>query len=207
VRCPDARSAQIGRPDGVARSFQVSANKIEPGKPLLACNLLTKDDCRLALADEIEPDRPEVPLVGKPVVLAGGAERLAGTAAGPYGTVVSSQLKGVGPTADAGEEVALPVGAEIAWKNQSYIPVIDISRRQQAGSDQIAQPLRAVGIVVVIIVHLGLRRDFPASDMAIATACLRLFTLGPLLLPECSVPRLNSPITLCSLVVFAMFSS
>ena len=133
-----------------------------------------------------------MPLVGKPVALAGGAERLAGAAAGPGGTVVSSQLKGVGPAADAGEEVALPVGAEIAWKNQSYIPIIDISWRQQAGSDQIAQPLRAVGIIVVIIVHLDLRRDFPASLMAIAIACLRLLTVPPRPpLPLLSVPFLR----------------
>jgi len=38
-----------------------------------------------------------------------------------------------------------------------------------------------------------------ASLKPIATACFLLFTLGPFLLPECNVPRLNSPITLCTL--------
>src|SRR6516164_11647372 len=35
-----------------------------------------------------------------------------------------------------------------------------------------------------------------ASLSAIALACLGLVTFGPLLEPECSAPRLNSPITL-----------
>jgi hypothetical protein len=44
VRRADARSAQIRRPDGVALSFQVSLNKVEPPKAVFACNLLAKDD-------------------------------------------------------------------------------------------------------------------------------------------------------------------
>src|SRR3974390_1090907 len=44
----------------------------------------------------------------------------------------------------------------------------------------------------------------PASDIAIACACLRSFTFGPLFAAECSVPRLNSPMTLCSLVFLGM---
>jgi hypothetical protein len=49
----EARSAGIDRPDGVARSFQVSLYKVEPVKTVLACNLLAKDDWRAALFDEI----------------------------------------------------------------------------------------------------------------------------------------------------------
>jgi hypothetical protein len=44
VRCPDARSRQTDRPDGVAFSFQVIANKIEPAVSNRCRNLLTKDD-------------------------------------------------------------------------------------------------------------------------------------------------------------------
>jgi hypothetical protein len=46
VRRPDARSAQISRPDGVARCFQVSLYKVEPIEAVLARNLLSKDDWR-----------------------------------------------------------------------------------------------------------------------------------------------------------------
>ena len=52
VRRPDARSAQIGGPDGVALCFQVSSNKVEPREASSTRNLLSKDDCRAALADE-----------------------------------------------------------------------------------------------------------------------------------------------------------
>ena len=49
----------------------------------------------------------------------------------------------------------------------------------------------------------------PASLSAMAIACLRLFTLGPLPgpgLPLCSVPCLNSPITFATfLSAFAIF--
>jgi hypothetical protein len=44
VRSPDARSAQIRSPDGVALSFQVSANNVEPREASPARNLLSKDD-------------------------------------------------------------------------------------------------------------------------------------------------------------------
>ena len=49
VRRTDARSAQICRPDGVLRTFQVSEYSIEPSKGIRTCNLLTKNDCRAAL--------------------------------------------------------------------------------------------------------------------------------------------------------------
>jgi hypothetical protein len=54
----DARSANIGRRDGVARSFQVSLYKVEPLKPGAAFNLFAKDDWRAALADEMEERWP-----------------------------------------------------------------------------------------------------------------------------------------------------
>jgi hypothetical protein len=44
VRRADARSAQICRPEGVARCFHVSVYKVEPTEAVLACNLLAKDD-------------------------------------------------------------------------------------------------------------------------------------------------------------------
>jgi hypothetical protein len=44
VRGADARSAEIDRPDGVTRSFQISLYKVEPHEAVLACNLFTNDD-------------------------------------------------------------------------------------------------------------------------------------------------------------------
>lgn len=58
VRRPDARSRETGRPDGVAESFQVSLNKVEPIVLNCSFNLLTKDDARSALCDEPLPGWP-----------------------------------------------------------------------------------------------------------------------------------------------------
>ena len=109
VRRPDARSAQICRPDGVALSFQVSANNVEPREASPARNLFAKDDWRAALADEAEPLGPEVALVVEAEAGTGAGEGLAGARAGPDGAVVGppGEAKGVGPGAEAGECVEL----------------------------------------------------------------------------------------------------
>jgi hypothetical protein len=44
VRSADPRSAEIRRPAGVTRSFQISLYKVEPDKAIRPCNLLTHDD-------------------------------------------------------------------------------------------------------------------------------------------------------------------
>lgn len=77
VRSTDARSRDTGRCEGVADSFHVSLNKVEPAVPNRCFNLLTKDDRRAALLDEVEPEGPEVPLVVEPTTHACHAERLA----------------------------------------------------------------------------------------------------------------------------------
>jgi hypothetical protein len=77
VRRADARSAQIGGPDGISRSLQVSSYSGEPFESIAACNLLAKDHWRAALGDEAEKIGPKVPLILGPPSLAGGTERLA----------------------------------------------------------------------------------------------------------------------------------
>ena len=79
VRRADARSRQIGGPDGIACRFQVSANSGEPRPASLARNLLSKRDWRSALADEAVPLGPEMPSVICAPSQSGNAERLAGT--------------------------------------------------------------------------------------------------------------------------------
>jgi hypothetical protein len=121
VRGADARSAQICRPDGVARCFHVRMYSVEPAEAVLTRNLLSKDDWRTALADEPVELGPEVPVVGKSCSLSGGAEWLAGAGAGPDGPVVgpSGETESVAPDADTGEEVALRVTLEVA---RSHVP-------------------------------------------------------------------------------------
>jgi hypothetical protein len=78
VRRPDARSAQIGGPDGISQCFQVSTYNGEPFPSSLARNLLSKDRCRLALSDKSQELGPEVPVVVEAFAFACCRERLAG---------------------------------------------------------------------------------------------------------------------------------
>jgi hypothetical protein len=55
VRCPDARSRERDRPEGVGQGFHVILNKVDPEVDRLARNLLSKDDWRPALLDEPMP--------------------------------------------------------------------------------------------------------------------------------------------------------
>jgi hypothetical protein len=88
MRRTDARSAQICRPNGVSRCFHVSAYKVEPTETVLARNLLSKDDWRAALADEVMPVGPQVPLIIKPASCTCRAERLARAASCPNGAII-----------------------------------------------------------------------------------------------------------------------
>jgi hypothetical protein len=58
VRSTDARRRERDRPDAVTHGFQVILNKVEPRLCVLARNLLSKDDCRASLLDEVEPGWP-----------------------------------------------------------------------------------------------------------------------------------------------------
>jgi hypothetical protein len=58
VRRADARSAQIGGPDGISQCFQVKTYSSEPLTSKRARNLLSNDDCRTALGDELTKSGP-----------------------------------------------------------------------------------------------------------------------------------------------------
>jgi len=78
VRRPDARSAQIGGPDGISTVFQISAYSGEPLTSILARNLFSKDRWRAALGDELVKSGPEVSFVGMASVLSSARKRLTG---------------------------------------------------------------------------------------------------------------------------------
>jgi hypothetical protein len=77
VGSADARSAQIGGPNGKTQVFQVSTYSGEPFTSILARNLLSKDDWRLTLGDEPFESGPQVALVSNPLAFACRGERLA----------------------------------------------------------------------------------------------------------------------------------
>jgi hypothetical protein len=58
VRRADTASSKYRRPRGVTLPLQVSTNSVEPAPSNSRRNLLSKNDCRSALADETEPMRP-----------------------------------------------------------------------------------------------------------------------------------------------------
>jgi hypothetical protein len=58
VRRTDARRRERDTPEGVTHAFHVSVYKVDPSIDSLACNLLSKDDCRPTLRDEVLPGRP-----------------------------------------------------------------------------------------------------------------------------------------------------
>ena len=107
MRRADARSRENGRPAGVACSFQVSENKVEPRPSSRAFNLLAKDCCRAMLANEPEPLGPQVTFVGETAALSSAREGLARTGTGPDFAITGPAGKGEGegPAPDSGEEM------------------------------------------------------------------------------------------------------
>jgi hypothetical protein len=88
VRRADARRAQIDRPAGVTRCFQVSLNSVEPTESVFARNLLAKDNERAADGDKSIELWPKMSIVGFTLAFAGRRERLARATAGPDGSGV-----------------------------------------------------------------------------------------------------------------------
>jgi hypothetical protein len=66
VRSADARSRKTDRRKGVADSFQVILNNVKPAMGNRCFNLFTKNCLRPTLSDEMEPGRPEMPIVVHP---------------------------------------------------------------------------------------------------------------------------------------------
>jgi hypothetical protein len=119
VRSTDARSAKIDRSAGVALSFHVRLNKVEPCEARRTCNLLANDDARSALADETEELGPEMAGIVESELLSRSAKGSARARACPDRTVItpSGKPQGIGPDTDAGEEMALPKSGEIVSSN------------------------------------------------------------------------------------------
>jgi|ERR1700722_3929601 len=153
MRRADARSAQIDRPNGVVRVFQIRLNKVEPLQSKLARNLLSKDNWRLALRDELEPCRPEMPLIIKAACKACRGERLARTAASPnfliIGNICESERNR--PAADAGKKMALGVGGEFIRLDIPDVTLVDVAWSDVGICDEVAQPPSAVWVDLIVV--------------------------------------------------------
>ena len=152
VRRTDARSRDTDRCEGVTRSFQVRVNKVEPAVPNRRFNLLTKDNRRAALVNEMEPEGPQVPLVSKPRAPACRAERLAGATSGPDGTAVgpAGKAEGMAPDPDTGKEMALGEPGKLVGSDIKNVPFIHNARRDAPGGNQVAEPLRRIRVDFIV---------------------------------------------------------
>jgi hypothetical protein len=180
VRRADAVCSEYGVPAGVALAFHVCVNKVEPTVANCCRNLLSKDNLRAALSDEVEPRRPEMPLVCKPSALTCRAERLARAATSPNGSIVrpSGKTKGVAPDSDASEVMALGVAAYVVRGNVFDASLVNVAWRDVSCGDEVSQPLGCVGIDFVVVgasVNASPRSTPPSvQPVAFPVSCGRL---------------------------------
>jgi hypothetical protein len=139
VRRTDARRRERDTPEGVTHGFQVSVYKVDPRVDVLARNLFSNDDCRLALADEVPESGPQMPLVSKPSSVACRAERLARAGTRPNRSIIwpAGGTKRVGPDTDAGKEMALGKSKQVVGSHIENAPSVDNARRNVAGFDEV----------------------------------------------------------------------
>jgi hypothetical protein len=116
--------------------------KVDPRFCSLACNLLSKDDCRAALRDEVGEGGPEVPLVRKPSAFTCRAERLARARASPDGLIVrpSGKTQGVSPSSNAGKEVTMAIACKVTGHNVFNAAFINMPIGDVSLLDQLTKP-------------------------------------------------------------------
>jgi hypothetical protein len=153
VRSANARRCKIGRPEGVACRFQINRNSVEPLEPSRARNLLSKHDCRAALSDEPSPRRPKVARVREAFAFAGCGKWLAWAGASPNRSSIgpAGESQRVGPSPDAGEEVAGDVAGEVGRLDKLDVPLVNVPGWDEPVSDELAQPGGSEAVVLVVV--------------------------------------------------------
>jgi hypothetical protein len=153
MRGVDGTSRDNGRPAGVSDAFQVSEHSVEPVLANRRRNLLSHEDSGPSGTGEAKKVGPQVPIVSLGFALAGDRERLARGRAGPQLAVVGPSSKSgcERPSADAGEEVALDVAGQIGGLDIDNASFIYVTFGDQPRVNEIAQPLRCVGVEFVVV--------------------------------------------------------
>ena len=172
LRTSKAASVQHNRPSGVVVRLKVGSHTVEPAKPVASCNLFAKDRARLALADEPEHLRPEVPMVGFTLPLPGGAEWLAGAGAGPNrpAWIPYGKLQGKRPSADSGEQVNLGVSSEFIGFQFLDRGFAHVAGWQVTLFDEFPQPCRGVTVDVVVKVQALSPFNFASNSPTLLTS-------------------------------------
>ena len=96
-----------------------------------------------------------MPLIVKPSAFTCRGERLARAATSPHGSTSreSGKGQGVGPPCDAGKEMTLGVGSELIRGDVLDAAFVNDAGGDVAGCDQVAEPLRGVGVDLVVEVQ------------------------------------------------------
>ena len=108
-----------------------------------------------------------MPLVSKPISFACRAERLTGARACPNALIVSPSRppQSEGPYPDSGKEMTLRKSSNIVWSHIFNTPFVNNSGRDMPRFNQVSQPLRRVGINLVIVC-----RHIPSGPVAKAAS-------------------------------------
>ena len=149
----DARSAQIGGPAGISQCFQISAYSGEPFTSIRIRNLFSKRNCRAALGDEAVKSGPQMSLIGMALALSRARKRLTRTGAGPGVPIIapSGEPEGERPSTESREEMGLGITAEIVGLHVNDAALVNVAGRDVTSLDEVAEPLRCIGVNLVVI--------------------------------------------------------
>jgi hypothetical protein len=131
--------------------------KVDPRLDSLCRNLLSNNDWRSALGDEVVKSGPKMSFVGVALALASARKRLTRAGAGPDGAFVGPPCppKSKGPPADAGEEVDLGEVSEFLGSDVGDGSVVHDSRRNVSPGDEFSEPSAGFWVDVVVVgIHL-----------------------------------------------------
>jgi hypothetical protein len=125
--------------------------------------LLSKDNWRGALGDEVVKSGPDVSFVDMAFPLSRARKRLTRAGAGPHGAFPSGEVKGVGPAADTGEEVALVIAFEVTRRYLPHISLVNIALGQVTSGHEVAEPFGGVGLKLAVVdIHASIRSHIRA---------------------------------------------
>jgi hypothetical protein len=113
-------------------------------------------------------DGPEVAGVGVAELLSCAAEGLTRARSGPNRSICwpSCELERVGPSADAGEKVALCVLGEFIRFDFGYAAGVHDAGRNVPMLDQLAQPSCSLRVKFVVVVHQEYRAAGAITDFS-----------------------------------------
>lgn len=149
----DGASRDIDRPCGVVFVRQIIADSVEPMRASRCRNLLSHKDRGPAGTDEAIKVRPQMPWITCSGSFPCEAFALAGTGAGPDGSIVRPASKSGcdGPEPGTSEEMALREASEVICSHVLYGAGVNLTGRDHAVRNQLTQGGYSFGVVFVVV--------------------------------------------------------